>query len=134
MTTPKKRPTRSATIEVKLPAPIAREFRTLAQSLGIKSPESAMREAVRCFFSHYGRAELAMTSEAGPINDKPFADHLKDWRARNKLTAEQASPILGVNKRTLENWTAGRNRPTQAMERLLLGLMARHGHGQPDQI
>ena len=35
---------------------------------------------------------------------KEFADLLRAWRADNEFSQRDAACVLGINKRTLENW------------------------------
>jgi DNA-binding transcriptional regulator YiaG len=127
MTTPNKRPVK---FSVTLPAKVARDFKDLASSLGITSPEKAMREAIRCFFTNYGRADLAITNEAGPLDERPIGDLLASWRERHGLSQADASGILGVNRRSLQGWEGGRS-TTQAMQRIILGLMTAYSQKHP---
>ena len=39
-----------------------------------------------------------------PISAHDFAVLLKNWRADNEFSQRDAACVLGVNKRTLENW------------------------------
>jgi DNA-binding XRE family transcriptional regulator len=40
--------------------------------------------------------------------DRNVAKLLTDWRAQARLSQSQAAELLGVSKRTLEGWEAGR--------------------------
>lgn len=47
---------------------------------------------------------------------KPFAQVLNDTRRRAKLTQEQLATRLGINLRTLQNWSIARRRPNSSLE------------------
>lgn len=39
-----------------------------------------------------------------PPSSKEFADLLRAWRSDNEFSQRDAAQVLGINKRTLENW------------------------------
>jgi DNA-binding transcriptional regulator YiaG len=48
-----------------------------------------------------------------------FADLLKDWRARRRITQAEASAELGVPLRTLQNWEIARTAPHSSLRQVL---------------
>lgn len=45
-----------------------------------------------------------MTNTPKPISAHDFAVLLKNWRADNEFSQRDAACVLGISKRTLENW------------------------------
>ena len=45
------------------------------------------------------------------ITSAEFANLLRAWRADNEFSQRDAAQVLGINKRTLENWEQGRAKP-----------------------
>lgn len=48
-----------------------------------------------------------------------FAEDLREWMYRHELTAEQASNLLNIKRRTLENWRQGRTEPMESLQMYL---------------
>lgn len=48
---------------------------------------------------------------------------LKAWRKARGLSQGQAAPVLGISRRTLENWEQGDHRPTALALRHLALLL-----------
>lgn len=63
-----------------------------------------------------------------------FRQNLKAWRERHTLDQAAAAAVLGISRRTLENWECGRNEPNQWRQPGILAAMAAmaaHDRGTP---
>jgi DNA-binding transcriptional regulator YiaG len=62
------------------------------------------------------------------VNHRDFAKTLVAWRGRNDYTQKTAAELLGVSKRSLENWEQERAMPQgfglKAMLRIIGGAQA----------
>lgn len=66
------------------------------------------------------QAEAIISGKAGPGRVSTFAEpEVKAVRAKTGLTQEKFALIVGVSKRTLENWEQGRRHPTGPARALL---------------
>lgn len=54
------------------------------------------------------------------LTKESLAKRLKQWRARRKLTQEDAARHLGVSQRSFENWEQGRSTPSSLGLSMLL--------------
>ena len=50
---------------------------------------------------------------------------LRHWRKARGLSQSQAAPVLGLTKRTLENWEQGTTQPRGLARAHLLQLLAK---------
>lgn len=56
---------------------------------------------------------------------------LRKWRKARGLSQSQAAPVLGLTKRTLENWEQGTTQPRGLARVHLLQLLAKPAHMEP---
>ena len=66
------------------------------------------------------QADAIISGKAAPARSSTFAEpEVKAVRAKTGLTQEKFALIVGVSKRTLENWEQGRRHPTGPARALL---------------
>lgn len=66
------------------------------------------------------QADAIINGTANPARSSIFAEpEVKAVRAKTGLTQEKFAMIVGVSKRTLENWEQGRRHPTGPARALL---------------
>lgn len=66
------------------------------------------------------QADAIINGKAEPARVSSFAEpEVKAVRAKTGLTQEKFAMIVGVSKRTLENWEQGRRHPTGPARALL---------------
>ena len=66
------------------------------------------------------QADAIISGTANPARISSFAEpEVKAVRAKTGLTQEKFALIVGVSKRTLENWEQGRRHPTGPARALL---------------
>lgn len=66
------------------------------------------------------QADAIISGKAEPARVSSFAEpEVKAVRAKTGLTQEKFALIVGVSKRTLENWEQGRRHPTGPARALL---------------
>ena len=66
------------------------------------------------------QADAIISGTANPARISSFAEpEVKAVRAKTGLTQEKFAMIVGVSKRTLENWEQGRRHPTGPARALL---------------
>lgn len=132
--TQRKRPTkkriRTTEITARIPTTILRDLKETAKAIGLdtRKPDPAIREAIKLFLAQYS-AKHSLADEPLEIA-KPFSEMYTEWKDGNGLSHAAASEVLGVNKRTLENWGAGRSTPTLGIQRIMIGFMNRY---RPDE-
>lgn len=75
------------------------------------------------------QADNILKGEAKPARETEFAEpKVKAIRAKTGLTQTRFASVLGVSKRTLENWEQGRRQPTGPARALLKILDADPQH------
>jgi DNA-binding XRE family transcriptional regulator len=78
--------------------------------------------------------EIFLTGEALHMLDKAKARHMgvllpdeiKDLRQRIGVTQKEMSNLLGIGEKTYTRWEAGRGRPTQSSNKILVALWEGH--------
>jgi DNA-binding transcriptional regulator YiaG len=78
--------------------------------------------------------EIFLTGEALHMLDKAKARHMgvllpdeiKELRQRLEVTQKDMSNLLGIGEKTYTRWEAGRGRPTQSSNKILVALWEGH--------
>jgi putative transcriptional regulator len=77
-------------------------------------------ELFQALLTSVQQADAIISGKAEPTRINSFAEpEVKAVRAKTGLTQEKFAMIVGVSKRTLENWEQGRRHPTGPARALL---------------
>ena len=77
-------------------------------------------ELFQALLTSVQQADAIISGKAEPTRSNSFAEpEVKAVRAKTGLTQEKFAMIVGVSKRTLENWEQGRRHPTGPARALL---------------